>query len=213
MIRDLHRQLGLNPDTIMGLKYLPFTEVSLGVAGESGRKERIAPVTGAVIIRYVNDEAANAAVERLKGHPIKTSQGVTKHLGAKHAAPAKWVLQRRQEEEHKQKENSSRGESINQKVKGVVARVSMSGYGVIKSADYGEVMWRQYELPTNIRTMQFADPAKFKADVEKRQEYKRLKQMEGAEVEAELYKLPDGQIRAWHVRALNQARICPSGSL
>merc|ERR1712196_85602 len=50
-IRDLHRQLGLNPDTIMGLKYLPFTEVSLGLSGEAGKKERVAPVTGAVIIR------------------------------------------------------------------------------------------------------------------------------------------------------------------
>lgn len=202
-IRDLHRQLGLNPDTIMGLKYLPFTEVSLGLSGESGKKERVAPVTGAVIIRYVNDEAANAAVERLKGHPIRTSEGVTKHLGAKHAAPAKWVIQRRNDEEQEKKVTNSRGESLMQKVKGVVARVSMSGYGVIKSADYGEVMWRQYELPTNVRTLQFADPAKFKADVENRQEYKRLKEMEGREVEAELYKLPDGQIRAWHVKALN----------
>merc|ERR1719253_2242884 len=213
MIRDLHRQLGLNPDTIMGLKYLPFTEVSLGVNNESGKKERVAPVTGAVIIRYVNDEAANAAVERLKGHPIRTSQGVTKHLGAKHAAPAKWVIQRREEDQHQKKKNGSTGESMMQKVKGVVARVAMSGYGVIKSADYGEVMWRQYELPTNVRTLQFADPAKFKMDVENRAEYQTLKQMEGRDVEAELYKLPDGQIRAWHVRALNQARICPSGSL
>jgi len=202
MIRDLHRQLGLNTDTIMGLKYLPFTEVSLGT-GADGKKERVAPVTGAVIIRYLNDEAANAAVERLKGHPIRTSQGVTKHLGAKHAAPAKWVMQRREEEQHDKKKSTSRGESLMQKVKGTVARVSMSGYGVIKSAEYGEVMWRQYELPTNVRTMQFADPDKFKADVEKRQEYTRLKEMEGKEVEAELYKLPDGQIRAWHVRALN----------
>jgi len=200
-IRDLHRQLGLNPDTIMGLKYLPFTEVSLGASGD-GKKERVAPVTGAVIIRYVNDEAANAAVERLKGHPIRTSQGVTKHLGAKHAAPAKWVIQRRQEEEQEKKQTNSRGESLMQKVRGVVARVSMSGYGVIKTPDYGEVMWRQYELPTNVRTMQFADPAKFKADVEKRAEFRRLKEMEGKDVEAELYKLPDGQIRAWHVRAV-----------
>merc|ERR1719409_1324601 len=113
----------------MGLKYLPFTEVSLGVDG-SGKKERIAPVTGAVIIRYVNDEAANAAVERLKGHPIRTSQGNTKHLGAKHAAPAKWVMQRRQDEEIEKKASKSQGESMMQKVKGVVARVSMSGYGV-----------------------------------------------------------------------------------
>jgi hypothetical protein len=202
MIRDLHRQLGLNPDTIMGLKYLPFTEVSLGA--NSG-KERVAPVTGAVIIRYVNDEAANAAVERLKGHPIRTSQGMTKHLGAKHAAPAKWVMQRRQDDEQEKKVTKSRGESMQQKVKGTVARVSMSGYGVIKSAEYGEVMWRQYELPMNVRTMQFADPDKFRAEVENRTEYKRLKQMDGQEVEAELYKLPDGQIRAWHVKALNPA--------
>merc|ERR1719183_2526522 len=110
------------------------------VSGETGKKERVAPVTGAVIIRYLNDEAANAAVERLKGHPIRTSQGVTKHLGAKHAAPAKWVMQRRQEEEDTKKATNSRGESLQQKVKGLVARVSMSGYGVIKSAEYGEVM-------------------------------------------------------------------------
>merc|ERR1719399_89138 len=102
----------------MGLKYLPFTEVSLGAGGG---KERVAPVTGAVIIRYVNDEAANAAVERLKGHPIRTSQGVTKHLGAKHAAPAKWVIQRRQEEETEKAKTNSRGEAMSQKVKGVVA--------------------------------------------------------------------------------------------
>merc|ERR1719183_833363 len=112
-------------------------------------------------------------------------------------------MQRRQDQENEKKASNSKGEAMSQKVTGVVARVSMSGYGVIKSADYGEVMWRQYELPTNIRTMQFADPAKFKADVEKRQEYRRLKEMEGKEVEAELYKLPDGQIRAWHVRALH----------
>eukprot|EP00928_Gymnodinium_smaydae_P087308 TRINITY_DN71588_c0_g1_i1.p1 TRINITY_DN71588_c0_g1~~TRINITY_DN71588_c0_g1_i1.p1 ORF type:complete len:508 (-),score=125.33 TRINITY_DN71588_c0_g1_i1:30-1553(-) len=198
-IRDLHKQLGLNPDTIMGLKYLPFTEVSLG--GGDGQ-QKVAPVTGAVIIRYVNDEAANAAVDRLKGHPVRTSKGITKHLGAKHAAPAKWVVQRRQEEEHTRKKDNSRGESLRQKVRGFVTRVSMSGFGVIKSAEWGEVMWRQYELPTNIRTLQFADKVKFNKEVEHRSEYKRLKEMEGKQVEAELYKLPDGQVRAWHVRVL-----------
>lgn len=197
-IRDLHKQLGLNPDTIMGLKYLPFTEVSLG--GGDGKQEKAAPVTGAVIIRYVNDEAANAAVDRLKGHPVRTSKGLTKHLGAKHAAPAKWVVQRKQEEEHGRKAVSSRGESLMQKVHGFVHRVSMSGFGVIKSAEWGEVMWRQYELPTNIRTLQLSDKAKFNKEVENRNEYKRLKEMEGKHVEAELYKLPDGQVRAWHVR-------------
>merc|ERR1719399_1180246 len=167
----------------MGLKYLPFTEVSLGAGGG---KERVAPVTGAVIIRYVNDEAANAAVERLKGHPIRTSQGATKYLGAKHAAPAKWVIQRRQEEEsdRKPKGGGSQGQTMNQKVRGTVARVSAAGYGVIKSPEFGEVMWRQYELPTNLRTMQFSEPAKFKAEVENREDYRRLKEMEGKEVEA-----------------------------
>lgn len=202
-IRELHRQLGLNPEAIMGLKYLPFTEVSLGISGETGKQEKVAPVTGAVIIRYLNDDAANAAVERLKGHPIRTSKGQTKYLGAKHATPAKWVLERRKEEEQQRKQTSSRGESLKQQVRGSVVRVSMAGFGVIKSAEWGEVMWRQYELPTNIRTMQFADPAKFKREVEGRDEYLRLKEFEGKEVEAELYKLPDGQVRAWHVRIVH----------
>ena len=56
-------------------------------------------MTGSVILRYVNEEAANAAVERLKGHPIQTSSGVTKHLGAKHATPPKWVVQRKAQED------------------------------------------------------------------------------------------------------------------
>lgn len=200
-IRELHKQLGLNPDAIMGLKYLPFTEISLGVAGEN-KEAHVTPVTGAVILRYVNQEAANAAVERLKGHPIRTSKGATKYLGAKHAAPAKWVMQRKQEEEDERKQTNSRGEMLTQKVRGAVARVSMAGYGVIKSAEWGEVMWRQYELPTNLRTMQFADSDKFKKEVESRDDYKRLKEMQGKEVEAELYKLPDGQVRAWHVRVV-----------
>merc|ERR1719330_1185512 len=185
-LRKLHRQLGLNPDTIMGLKFLPFTEVSLG-----------------------NEEAANAGVERLKGHPIQTSNGVTKHLGAKHATPPKWVVQRRQQEDEDKKQRSSGGESISQKVRGFVVRVSMSGYGVIKSAEWGEVMWRQYELPTNLRTMQFADKAKFQKEAEKREDYRRLKGMEGQEVEAELYKLPDGQLRASHVRVIQQQGMLP----
>ncbi|CAK9023105.1 Kinesin light chain [Durusdinium trenchii] len=177
-IRKLHRQLGLNPDTIMGLKFLPFTEVSLGLAGTKGEKQAT-PVTGSVILRYLNEEAANAAVERLKGHPIQTSSGVTKHLGAKHATPPKWVVQRKQQEDE--------GES--QKVSGYVHRVSMAGYGVIKSPEWGEILWRQFELPTNLRCLQFTDRAKFV-------------DMVGKQVDAELYKLPDGQLRASHVRAL-----------
>jgi len=199
-IRDLHRQLGLNPDTIMGLKYLPFTEVSLGMT--DGAQDKVAPVTGAVIIRYMNDEAANGAVDRLKGHPVRTSKGVTKHLGAKHAAPAKWVVQRKQEEDLEKKTTNSRGEALNQKVKGFVHRVALSGFGVIKSAEWGEVMWRQYELPINLRCLQLHDMPKFRKEVSSRQEYVRLKAVEGKPVEAELYKLPDGSVRAWHVRVV-----------
>eukprot|EP00435_Cladocopium_sp_Y103_P039452 s1780_g10.t1 len=185
-IRKLHRQLGLNPDIIMGLKFLPFTEVSLGLAGTKGEKQAT-PVTGSVILRYVNEEAANAAVERLKGHPIQTSSGVTKHLGAKHATPPKWVVQRKaQEDEAKkitghhivdksqgQKLKTSEGQS--QKVSGIVHRVSMAGYGVIKSPEWGEILWRQFELPTNLRCLQFTDRAKFVGQVEHREEYRRLK--------------------------------------
>lgn len=205
-IRKLHRQLGLNPDTIMGLKFLPFTEVSLGLAGTKGEKQAT-PVTGAVILRYLNEEAANAGVERLKGHPIQTSTGVTKHLGAKHATPPKWVMQRRQQEDEDKKTHKSAGESINHKVRGYIVRVAMSGYGVIKSPDWGEVMWRQYELPTNLRTLQLSDKTKFQKQCEHRDDWRRLKEMEGKEVEAELYKLPDGQLRASHVRIVNQAML------
>lgn len=210
-IRKLHRQLGLNPDIIMGLKFLPFTEVSLGLAGTKGEKQAT-PVTGSVILRYVNEEAANAAVERLKGHPIQTSSGVTKHLGAKHATPPKWVVQRKAQEDeakkvtghhifdksHGQKLKTSEGQS--QKVSGIVHRVSMAGYGVIKSPEWGEILWRQFELPTNLRCLQFTDRAKFIGQVEHREEYRRLKDMVGKQVDAELYKLPDGQLRASHVR-------------
>ena len=63
-------------------------------------------------------------------------------------------------------------------------------------------MWHQYESPTNLRSMQFADPNKFQSEVQSRPDYKRLKEMEGKEVEAELYRLADGQIRASHVRSL-----------
>lgn len=202
-IKKLHRQLGLNPDTIMGLKFLPFTEVSLGIGGDKSSRQAT-PVTGAVILRYLNEEAANAGVERLKGHPIQTSTGVTKHLGAKHATPPKWVVQRKQQADSEPKPitnfNKGAGEAIKQKVTGVVARVSMSGYGCIKSPEWGEVMWRQYELPTNLRCLQFSHKAKFAAEVQGRDEYLRLKDMEGKEVEAELYRLPDGQLRASHVR-------------
>lgn len=218
-IRKLHRQLGLNPDTIMGLKFLPFTEVSLGLAGTKGEKQAT-PVTGSVILRYLNEEAANAAVERLKGHPIQTSSGVTKHLGAKHATPPKWVVQRKQQEDeakkitghhHQHHHHQSAGdkgqklkttEGESQKVSGYVHRVSMAGYGVIKSPEWGEILWRQFELPTNLRCLQFTDRAKFVAQVEHREDYRRLKDMVGKQVDAELYKLPDGQLRASHVRAL-----------
>jgi len=200
-LRELHKGVGLNPDTIMGLKFLPFTEVSLGSAGAEAKQ--IAPVTGSVILRYCNEEAANAACERLKGHPIKTSTGVVKYLGARHAAPAKWMMERKVANDEDKRHGTKQGEALGQKVTGTVARVSAAGYGVIKSKDWGEVMWRQYELPTNLRSMQVSDPQKFQQEVQSRADYRRLKEMEGREVEAELYRLPDGQLRAWHVRPMD----------
>merc|ERR1712087_58920 len=179
-----------------GLKFLPFTEVSLG-----NQKGKAQPLTGSVILRYLNEEAANAAVERLKGHPIQTSAGESKHLGAKHATPPKWAVERKREEDQEKKAQVQRGETLQQKITGYVVRVSMAGYGVIKSAEYGEVMWRQYELPTNLRTLQLTNKPKFVKEVEQREDYLRLKQMDGKEVEAELYKQGDGQLRASHVRA------------
>merc|ERR1712137_1064300 len=76
-------------------------------------------------------------------------------------------------------------------------------------------MWRQYELPTSLRTLQLSDKESFYREVEKRDDYQRLKQMEGKEVEAEFYKQGDGQMRASHVRVLSMGSLpdygAPSG--
>lgn len=74
-----------------------------------------------------------------------------------------------------QKLKTTEGES--QKVSGYVHRVSMAGYGVIKSPEWGEILWRQFELPTNLRCLQFTDRAKFVAQVEHREDYRRLKDL------------------------------------
>eukprot|EP00927_Polykrikos_kofoidii_P064840 TRINITY_DN6056_c0_g2_i1.p1 TRINITY_DN6056_c0_g2~~TRINITY_DN6056_c0_g2_i1.p1 ORF type:complete len:1000 (-),score=203.81 TRINITY_DN6056_c0_g2_i1:123-2696(-) len=201
-LRELHRKLCLNPDMITGVKFLPFTEVSLGGPPEG---KVAAPVTGAVILRYQNEEAANAAVDRLRGHPIRTSSGVTKYLGARHAAPAKWMMERKCQEVETQA--VSPVDSFQQKFRGVVVRVSAAGFGVIKNPELGEVMWRQYELPTNLRSLQVADPQKFRQEAKSRTEFRRLKEMEGREVEAELHKMQDGQVRASHVKLVSSSRF------
>ena len=43
-------------------------------------------------------------------------------------------------------------------------------------------MWREYELPANIRSLQFADPEKFAMEVQTRSDYQRLQGMDGKEV-------------------------------
>jgi len=50
--------------------------------------------------------------------------------------------------------------------------------------------------------MQFADPARFQVEVQTRPEYQRLLRIDGKEVEAELYQLPDGKYRAGHARVV-----------
>jgi len=109
-LRELHKNLGLNPKTIMGLKFLPFTEASLASAGAEARQ--VAPVTGSVILRYCNEAAANAACERLKGHPVQTSNGTTKFLGARHAAPAKWMTARKAQEDRDRKQLARQGDVL-----------------------------------------------------------------------------------------------------
>jgi len=122
------------------------------------------------------------------------------------------MVERRQQDREEKAEKAKQGEALLQKVRGIVHRVSAAGYGVIKTSDHGEVMWRQYELPTNLRSLQFADPSRFQQEVQARSDYKRLKEMEGKEVEAELYKQADGQIRAWNVRNLNPSNMLTSGA-
>jgi len=96
-LKKLHKKLGLEPDGIMGIKFLPFTEASLGQARHGGAGEdALRPLTGSVILRYANEEAANGAVQRLAGHPVLCTGGTTRYLGVRHAAPAKWMMERRQ---------------------------------------------------------------------------------------------------------------------
>ena len=91
-------------------------------------------------------------------HPILKAKKITGHST---------------EKSHGQKLKTTEGQS--QKVSGIVHRVSMAGYGVIKSPEWGEILWRQFELPTNLRCLQFTDRAKFVVQVEHREEYRRLK--------------------------------------
>merc|ERR1719329_277262 len=98
-----------------------------------------------------------------------------------HAAPAKWMVDRKDVDQDVKKQ----GEVLLERMRGVVARVSAAGYGVIKNHNWGEVMWRQYELPTNLRSMQFANADRFQKEVQSRADYQRLKDMEGEDVAAE----------------------------
>merc|ERR1719329_602406 len=113
-----------------------------------------------------------------------------------HAAPAKWMVDRKDVDQDVKKQ----GEVLLERIRGVVARVSAAGYGVIKNHNWGEVMWRQYELPTNLRSMQFANADRFQKEVQSRADYQRLKDMEGKDVEADLHRLADGQLRASKVK-------------
>lgn len=110
-IKELHRSLGLSPDALVGFKFLPCTEeVSLAASGEED-KAPIVPVTGSVIVRYLNEDAANAALDRLKGHPVEANNGQTKCLGARHASPAEWMLERKLAEDMEGREVEATTES------------------------------------------------------------------------------------------------------
>ena len=105
----------------------------------------------------------------LFGHDINVSVGSVSNCAQAKKVTGHHIF----DKSHGQKLKTSEGQS--QKVSGIVHRVSMAGYGVIKSPEWGEILWRQFELPTNLRCLQFTDRAKFIGQVEHREEYRRLK--------------------------------------
>lgn len=80
IVRDLHASIGLDPDTLMAIKFLPPQTINDG--------------TCCCICRYIDDSAANKAVESIRGKPVVTAHGNQKYLGARKAKPAKWMLER-----------------------------------------------------------------------------------------------------------------------
>eukprot|EP00421_Protoceratium_reticulatum_P044241 CAMPEP_0168438592 /NCGR_PEP_ID=MMETSP0228-20121227/42039_1 /TAXON_ID=133427 /ORGANISM="Protoceratium reticulatum, Strain CCCM 535 (=CCMP 1889)" /LENGTH=459 /DNA_ID=CAMNT_0008452861 /DNA_START=1 /DNA_END=1376 /DNA_ORIENTATION=+ len=71
-----HSSLGLG--NLAGIKFLP---------------RKISGLTGSVMLRYSSQAAAQAAMQRLNGHPVNLSSGAVKYLVAKLADPPKGGVQ------------------------------------------------------------------------------------------------------------------------
>jgi len=78
-IKELHAHFGLHPQFIMGVKILP----SQGISFE----------TTSCIVRYATQKSADEAVNMLRGQPVELPNGEQKHLGARLAKPARWMLE------------------------------------------------------------------------------------------------------------------------
>jgi len=79
-IRELHEACSLDPDTVMAVKFLKPTGVSFEAT--------------ACIVRYADDASAQVAIQVLQGQPVQMPSGAVKHLGARPAKPAQWMLER-----------------------------------------------------------------------------------------------------------------------
>jgi len=64
------------------------------------------------------------------------------------------------------------------------------------------VMFRHYEIPPHLQAVQHSDPKTFEEQIQYREDYRRLRQLEGKEVEADLVRLQGDLLRATNVRLL-----------
>mmetsp|Transcript_2519 Transcript_2519/g.5789 ORF Transcript_2519/g.5789 Transcript_2519/m.5789 type:complete len:860 (+) Transcript_2519:52-2631(+) len=77
-LRELHEASGLEALSLISAKFLPSRDPT----GE----------TCCCIARYRDDASAGAAIEALRGLPVQTTSGTQKHLGARMAKPANWMV-------------------------------------------------------------------------------------------------------------------------
>lgn len=79
-VKQLHDVLGLDANKLMGVKFLPSKD-------SSGQ-------TGSAIFRYCDQDAADKAVQGIRGQPVQLGNGACKFLGARLAKAASWMVER-----------------------------------------------------------------------------------------------------------------------
>lgn len=75
----LHEACSLDPSKIMGMKFLP--------------PQDSAAETCCCIVRYLDQDSADKAVEAIRGRPVQLRSGICKFFGAKIAKPARWMIE------------------------------------------------------------------------------------------------------------------------